>query len=211
MDLLIVGAVLWLGVHIGIAATPVRAAMVRALDENRFKGVFSLLALVALAVLLFGYVRADTSLVWVAPAWFVAFVDVAMLPVFVLLACALIAPRGILPVTRHPMMAAVGVWSGLHLLAAGDSASILLFGTFLATVLIGLPSADTKKARRAPEAAAALHGVTSRLPFAAILAGRNRLVLGQIGWVAPLAGLVAWGAAIYLHQWVIGVSPLPVW
>jgi uncharacterized membrane protein len=211
MGLLIAGALLWLGVHVGIAGTQARAAMVRLFGEARFKGGFALLALAALAVLLLGYGRADTHLVWVAPAWFVAVVDVAMLPVFVLLACALIAPRGILPVTRHPMMAAIGLWAGMHLLAAGDSASILLFGTFLATVLIGLPSADAKRARREPDAAAALFAVTSRLPFGAILGGRNRLTLAEIGWIAPLAGLVVWVAALVLHPWVIGVSPLPVW
>ncbi len=218
MTLLIVGALLWLLVHIGLSGTPARDALVGALGERAFRGVFSLLALASLIVLIVGYGRADTIVLWVAPAWFVALVDAAMLVAAILLACALVkprgagdGPRGILRVTRHPMMSAVGLWSGAHLLANGDSASLLFFGTFLLTVLVGLPSADAKAARRDPAAAAALQGVTSRLPFGAILAGRNRLVLAEIGWLAPLVGLVGWAVALHLHQWVVGVSPLPVW
>jgi uncharacterized membrane protein len=220
MNLLIVGALLWLAVHLGIAGTKVREALVGRLGEQGYRGVFSLLALAALLVLIFGYGRgrAETTLLWVAPAWFVAAVDAVMLAAFVLLASAVIrprgageGPRGVFRITRHPLMSAVGLWSGAHLLANGDTASVIFFGSFLLTVLLGLASADAKLARRDPEKAAALHGATSRMPFAAILAGRNRLALVEIGWLAPLAGLVAWAAVLHLHQWVIGVSALPVW
>jgi uncharacterized membrane protein len=218
MGLLIVGVVLWLAVHLGIAGTSARDAIVRRVGEQRYRGLFSLLALPALVLMIVGYALAETTLLWVTPAWVVAVIDAVMLLAFLLLAAAIIkprgageGPRGIFRVTRHPMMSAVGIWSGLHLLGNGDSASVLFFGAFLATVLLGLRSADAKLARRDPEKAGALHSVTSRLPFAAIVSGRNRLVLAEIGWIAPLAGVIAWVAVLHLHQWVVGVSPLPVW
>ena len=220
MSLLIVAALLWLGVHIGLSGTPLRDAAARALGEQRFKGVFSLLSLATLVLLLWAFRGAETTPLWVAPAWFVAVVDALMLLAFLLLAGALIkprgaaagdGPRGIARVTRHPLMAATGLWAGVHLLANGDTASLVFFGAFLLTVLYGLPSADAKFSRRDPVKAAALHGATSILPFLAIATGRNRLALAEIGWVAPLVGLVAWAAVLHLHQWVIGVSPLPVW
>jgi uncharacterized membrane protein len=218
MGLLIVAALLWLGVHIGLSGTGVRDRLVAAVGEQAFRGAFSLLALAALVLLIFAYRGAETMPLWVAPAWLVALVDVAMLVAFLLLAAGLIrprgtgdGPRGIFRVTRHPLMSSVGLWSGGHLLANGDTAALAFFGTFLLTVLFGLPSADAKLARRDPAKAAALHADTSRLPFLAILGGRNRLVLSEIGWLGPLVGLVAWAAVLHLHQWVIGVSPLPVW
>jgi uncharacterized membrane protein len=218
MGLLIVAALAWLAVHIGLAGTPARAALIRALGEQRYRGVFSLLSLATLAFMIFAYRGAGTTPLWNAPAWLVAVVDAAMLLAFLLLAAALIkprgvgdGPRGIFRVTRHPINAALGLWAGLHLLANGDSAAAVFFGAFLLTVLFGLPSTDARLARQDPERAAALHGATSRLPFLAILSGRNRLALGEIGWLAPLVGLLAWAAVLHLHQWAIGVSPLPVW
>jgi len=218
MSLLIVAALLWLGLHIGVSGTGVRATLVGALGEGRFKGGFSLLALALLVLLIVAYAKADTTPLWFAPPWFVAVVDVAMLAALVLLAAAVIkprgagdGPRGIFRVTRHPMMSAAGLWAGAHMLANGDTASLVFFGTFLLTVLFGLPSADAKLVRREPAKAAALHPQTSRMPFAAILAGRNRLVLAEIGWLPPVAGLIAWIALLALHPLVIGVPAVPVW
>ena len=113
-------------------------------------------------------------------------------------------------VTRHPMLCAFAIWAGVHMLVNGDAASWLFFGTFLLTVLAGIPSLDAKLERRDPGRWAALSGLTSALPFAAILAGRNRFVAREIGWRIPLLGLVLWAALIALHPLVIGVSPLPM-
>ena len=114
-------------------------------------------------------------------------------------------------ITRHPMMNAGGLWSGAHLLANGDTAALVFFGTFLLTVLVGVPSQDAKLARRDPLKWADLRVSTSRLPFVAILAGRNRLAPGEIGWLPPIAGAIGWGALLYLHPLVIGVPALPAW
>ena len=117
--------------------------------------------------------------------------------------------RGIFRVTRHPMMAAFALWSGAHIVANGSIAATVFFGAFLLTVLAGVPSLDAKLARRDPGRAAVLHKTTSRVPFAAILGGRNRLVLSEIGWLPPLAALVAWAALLHLHPLVFGVPALP--
>ena len=64
----------------------------------------------------------------------------------------------------------------------------------------GDASIDAKLAKRAPGAWARLAATTSILPFGAIAAGRNRLVLGEIGWVPPVVGLLAWAAMLHLHR-----------
>jgi uncharacterized membrane protein len=117
-------------------------------------------------------------------------------------------PRGIQRVTRHPMLNAFALWALVHVLGNGDSASLVFFGAFLVTAVAGMPSIDAKMARRHGAAWAGFAAASSILPFGAILAGRNRLVVREIGWIAPLAGLVAWAALLHAHRHVFGVPAL---
>jgi uncharacterized membrane protein len=54
-----------------------------------------------------------------------------MLPAFILLVAAYV-PGRIKAVVKHPMLTAVKTWALAHLLANGDLAGIILFGSFLA-------------------------------------------------------------------------------
>ena len=47
------------------------------------------------------------------------------------------------------------------------------------------------------------------MPFAAIAAGRNRLALSEFGWIAPLAGVVAWALVLHFHPAIFGVQAVP--
>ena len=49
---------------------------------------------------------------------------------------------------------------------------------------------------------------SSNLPFAAILAGRQRLVLAEIGWWRIALALVIYVALLAAHPWLFGASPL---
>jgi len=221
MSLLILASLLWLAVHIGIAGTAMRDRLASSRGEQRFRGEFAVAAAAALAFLLYSYGGAERTPLWSVPGWFVVVVDLAMLAAFVMLANGAMPqpgadrpnaePRGIFRVTRHPLMSAVLLWSGAHLLANGDTASIVFFGTFALTVLFGLPSIDAKLERRDPARAATLFRSTSRVPFGAILEGRNHLELAEIGWFPTLAALVAWVVVLHFHTSAFGVSALPVW
>lgn len=218
MPLLILAALLWLGLHVGVSGTRLRDALVGALGEQRFRGLFSVAALLLLALLIYAFHAAPGATLWVAPPWLVGIVDVAMLLALMLLAAGLIpargtgeGPRGIFRVTRHPLMSSLGLWSLVHILANGTTDALVFFGAFLLTVLLGLPASDAKFRRREPARAAAVLAATSAVPFAAILAGRNRLSLREIGWLPPLAGLIAWGLIAHLlHPWLLGVPALPM-
>ena len=70
--------------------------------------------------------------------------------------------------TRHPFLMGVALWAFLHLVANGDVASVLLFGTLLVVALAGAPSIDAKRRRGVGEQA--WNGFASRtsiVPFAA--------------------------------------------
>lgn len=218
---LFVAAAVWLLLHIGVPGTRLRDLLVRRLGETPFRGAFAVVAVAAIVFLARAYDRAETAPLWAAPDWLRWLLAAAMLPAFILLVAAFItpnptggaqpgiAPRGVVRLTRHPMLWSFAIWATVHIIGNGDSASLLFFGTFLLTALIGMPSIDGKLARRAPQAWSAFAATTSIVPGAAILSGRNRLVLAEIGWKAPLAGTVLWIAMLAIHPHVIGVPALP--
>lgn len=214
-------AVLWVGVHVGIAGTGLRGVVAARLGEGGFRIAFSLLSVVSITLLVMAWQAAETTPLWFAPAWLRWLLAALMLPAFVLFVASLrrnptavggealigTEASGIQRVTRHPMLWSFAIWAAVHLLGNGDTASVVFFGAFLVTALAGMPSIDAKLARRRPEAWARLAATTSILPFGAIAAGRNRLALAEIGWVPPVAGLVAWAALLHLHAALFGVPP----
>jgi uncharacterized membrane protein len=95
------------------------------------------------------------------------------------------------------------------MLANGDRASILFFGTFFFVALFGTTLIDAKKRRAYGEKWAQFEQKTSNVPFAAILSGRNTLKLGEIGWWRMLVALLVFAAVLFIHPWLFSTSPFP--
>lgn len=223
MALLVLAALLWFGLHVGVAGTALRGALVARIGERGFRAGFSLLS-IGLIILLVGAWRgAPTTPLWFAPGWLRWLLAVAMLPAFILFVASVAKAnptavgggwtagrevRGIQRITRHPMLWSFALWAAIHMIGNGDTASLVFFGTFLVTALAGMPSIDAKLARRAPEAWTGLAASTSILPFGAIAAGRNRVAWREIGWVPPVVGLLAWAALLHLHPRLFGMPVL---
>jgi uncharacterized membrane protein len=223
MTLLILAALIWLGIHIGIAGTQVRNALVDRIGEMPFRGLFSLLSILSIVFLVWAWGAAWTTPLWYAPQWLRWVLVVAMLVAFVLFVASLTRrnptmvsgeaamaqpPRGIHRITRHPMLWSFALWAAVHIIGSRDTAAIVFFGTFLVTSLVGMPSIDAKLARRDPATWRTLAAATSIVPFAAIAEGRNRFVPSEIGWLTILIGVVAWAVVLQLHPWLFGVAPV---
>ena len=119
------------------------------------------------------------------------------------------AVRGMVRITRHPFLWGVAIWAAGHLLVNGDMAGIVLFGTMLLLALFGTASIDAKRKRTLGEAWDAFAARTSSVPFAAILAGRQKLSLGEIGWWRLALAVALWAAALLGHPYAFGVRALP--
>jgi uncharacterized membrane protein len=221
MTLLILAALLWAGLHIGVSGTRLRDVAVARLGERGFMIAFSLGSVVAITLLVLAWRNAETAFLWAAPAWLRWILAVLMLPAFVLFMASHKRnptavggkglgeePRGIQRVTRHPMLWSFAIWAAVHVIGNGDTASLVFFGAFLVTALAGMPSIDAKIARRQPEAWGGFAARTSILPFGAILGGRNRLVPSEIGWMPPVIGFVLWAALLHFHRGIFGVPAL---
>jgi uncharacterized membrane protein len=193
------------------------------IGERPFRGLFSALSIVALIFLVRSWSMSPTEPIWFTSDWLRWILVVAMLPAFVLFVASVSqpnptmigpgggivrAPRGVTRVTRHPMLWSFAIWAAVHVIGNGDRASIVFFGAFLITALAGMPSIDAKLERRDPATWQALSATTSIVPFAAIVAGRNKFVPRECGWVMPVAGVIAWLALLLLHPVLFGVAPV---
>ncbi len=137
MGILVVGLVLFLGVHsVGIVAPAWRERMLERLGEKRWKGVYTLVSLAGFLLLIYGYgqARQQPIVLWSPPIGLRHLTLLLLLPVFPLVFAAYL-PGRIKAALKHPMLLAVMLWAAAHLLANGTLADLLLFGGFLAWAL----------------------------------------------------------------------------
>ena len=221
---LLLAAVAFAGSHVLLSSAPVRGPLARALGEWPFVGLYSAISLGLFVWLVGAYGDAPLVELWAAPT-VVRYVALGVMVVAsVLVACglSLTSPTGVslkpaaagapLPgifkVTRHPVLWGIGLWAVVHVMANGDLASLILFGSLGVLALGGTVHIDRKKRTTMGGDWRAFAGATSNLPFAAIAAGRTRVSLKEIGYGRLVAGLVLYLVLLLGHEAVIGVAPL---
>jgi uncharacterized membrane protein len=139
LAVMILGLVLFLGVHTLPAQREVRGRAISAMGEGGYKLAYVLVSVLGIALIAWGFAHyraAGMIDVWegLVPAKaLVVLKHIAialMLPAVILVVAAFM--RGhIYTALKHPMLAGVKLWAAAHLLANGDLGSIILFGSFL--------------------------------------------------------------------------------
>jgi len=221
---LAVAALLWFGIHRGIAGSTLRPWLVSRLGERVYRGAFSLLSIAALSFLIHAYRRAPCEPLWTTPkALF--WLPLVVVPIaFVFLVGAFMVPnptafggekalakehaaRGVVRITRHPFLWAIVLWSSSHFIVNGNVPAVFFFGSLLLTAALGSGDIDRRRAAAGGESWQRFAAVTSNVPFAAIASGRNRLVLREL--FTPIAlGLVVAGVVLHFHTSWFGLSAL---
>jgi uncharacterized membrane protein len=231
MEWLAAACVFWILLHLGMAGSPVRWLLVRRLGESGFRMLFSSLSAIGIIWLARAYAGATTPETFyglrVVDTWML-WVPAVVMPVALVLFVGALTIRnptavgaegalgqaepakGVLRITRHPMLWAFALWAAAHLVANGDLASALLFPTIILVALAGMLSIDRKRARTGGADWERFKSVTSILPFAAILAGRNRFVDAEIGVWRVMVALALWGVLVALHPILLGIPALPL-
>lgn len=191
MTYLILGLLIFLGVHsVRIVAPGWRTQMRARIGEMPWKGLYSLASLLGLGLIVwgFGLARQQPVQLWSVPAAMRHAASLLTLISFVLLAATYVPGNRIKARLHHPMVLGVQVWALAHLLANGNVAHLVLFGSFLLWAIL-----DFGAARRRDRAAGTLY---------------PRGTGGATG-ITVATGLVAWFVfALWLHGLLIGVRPV---
>ena len=189
---MILGLILFLGVHALTTQRDLRARFVASMGEGGYKIFYSLASLAGLALIVWGFAeyRATGWIdVWNPPKAFKHITAALMLPAVILVVASYLRGR-IYTTLKHPMLAGVKLWAAAHLLANGDLGSIILFGSFLAWAVF-----DRISLKRRPDAGA---------PPIPVGGPGNDLIAVAVGLVAYLA------LAFAFHPVVIGVPVVGV-
>lgn len=228
MTMLIAAAAFFVLLHLLVSGTSLRGALVKVMGEGAYMGLFSLASAGGIVWLSMAYgdARGSGEIHWDAGAGARHAAILLMLISLLLVVPGLTTPnptsvkqegalnrpdavKGMLRITRHPFLWGVAIWGLAHLLANGDTPSLILFGAMLALAVFGTASIDAKRRKGVGPAWDAFAAQTSNLPFAAILAGKQSLRLGEIGWWRILLAIVVWAGLLFAHPLLFGVSPLP--
>ena len=130
---MILGLVLFLGVHTLTTQREARARVIASSGEGGYKIGYALVSLAGLALIVWGFAhyRATGRIeVWHPPTALKHITVALMLPAVILVVAAYIRGR-IYTALKHPMLSGVKLWAAAHLLANGDLGGIILFGSFL--------------------------------------------------------------------------------
>jgi uncharacterized membrane protein len=217
MTALVAATAAFLLTHL-LSGTPLRPRLVAALGEWPYRGLYSLAAFATLGAMIWAYTGVPREPLW-SP---VQLISLLVMPLaFILIACGYFRnptmvgadgllkseepARGVIRITRHPIMWGVMLWAGAHVLARGDAKGLVFFGGLFLVALLGTVSMDRRK-RANPDFVRFLT-VTSHVPFLAIAQGRNHVAWQEVGWLRPIIGVIAFAIFLLAHRWLFGVSP----
>lgn len=187
---LLIGLLIFLGIHLVPTNTALRDSLIARFGAGPYKIAFALLSLIGLVIIVLGYYKLQTHpgknpILWDPPTFTRHIALLLMLPAMIFLVAAYV-PSRIRTALKHPMLVAIKIWALAHLLANGDLASLLLFGSFLAYAVY-----DRISLKRRPVP-------VPQPPSSAV----NDLAVVGLGTAAYLALLFGG------HAWLIGVDPL---
>lgn len=191
MMLLIIGLVIFLGVHLLPTAPEIRDGLSSRFGVEVYGIVFSLLSLIGLVVIALGFHKMQlhpgkNPVLWAPPLWTHHVSALLMLPAMILLVASVV-PSRLRTAVIHPMLMGLILWALAHLIANGDAASLLLFGSFLGYAVYDLISVTQR-------------GVPARVAPSGV---RNDVIVIAVG-----GALYAW-LLLAGHAWLIGVAPIP--
>ena len=196
----------------------VRSRFEARLGSSGFTLAYSALSLVVLAWLIGAAGRAPHVAVWDLAPWQVHVPLTVMGPVCLILALSIGRPNpfsfggarndqfdparpGIVRLSRHPLLLALALWAAAHVVPNGDLAHVILFGAFAAFALLGGRLIDRRKRR---EMGPVWQRMLDRVADAPILSASP-----SVGTLLRLAaGIALYGALLWAHPFLFGVSPL---
>ena len=198
MTQLILGLILFLGAHsVRILADGWRDQTIAAYGEKAFKGVYTLVAILGFYLLVVGYgeARLQPLALWNPPIFTKHISMLLMLLSSILLIAAYIPRNHFKMRLKHPMVLSVKVWALSHLLANGNLADLVLFGSFLIWAVLNFRSARARERAQVQNSDA-----NEEAPLKPNLLATLIALFGGMGLWAVIT--------FVLHAKVVGVAPM---
>jgi uncharacterized membrane protein len=213
--------------HFILASLPVRQALIGMIGANGFRILFSIFALATLVWAVRAYIAAPYAELWVQTAA-LRHIPAMVMPLACILAVAGVSTRnvtsvggetmtteessarGIVTVTRHPLMWGFALWALAHLGPNGDAASVIFFGGLALLSLAGMAHIDHRRQVTMGSNWGPMALTTSVVPFLAYMQGRTKIDWKGIGLARLAMGIALYALLLMGHEWAIGVSPLPM-
>ena len=204
--------------HMLLSSRSIRASLVARLGDRTFLVVYSTVALVFFAPLVYYYSTHLHSgpLLWSVPATgAVEFVLVLANVVGFVLAVAGVMtpspasvggapvdePRGVHKITRHAVFMGLGIWALAHVISNGYASDVAFFGGLVVFVLVGSWHQDRRKLAAGDPRFERFHAATAFIPFTGRDAIRGLMELPPL---AAILGVIIALVARYLHPSIGG-------
>lgn len=133
MAYFIPGLVIFFAVHCLQIARATRQALQERLGENIYKALYSVISLVGLVLIAFGFANyraAGLIPVWYPPFW-VSHLALLLNWFAIIFVVSAYLPCHMRKILKHPMLTGIKLWALTHLLTNGDLGGMILFGSFL--------------------------------------------------------------------------------
>jgi uncharacterized membrane protein len=223
---LYVAVFMFVGFHFVMSNPFFRPRLVGLMGDGLFMGLYVLVSLTTFFWMIVAFGLAPQIQIWETQPWMRAITFLATPVALFLLLAGIATPnptsfgsekaiedpnvvRGILTITRHPVMCGFGLWAIAHVIPNGNLASLVFFGGLGLLAFVGMFSIDAKRARRFGEAWPQFTDQTSILPFLAAAQGRVKIDWVGISVWRVLVAVVLWGAFYLMHPFVFGTMPFP--
>lgn len=214
-----VATIAFVGTHL-LMSHPLRPPLVARLGERSFQGLYTVVSLITFGWMIWGMRKVGAEpFLWTPPAWVWLAGGAVMLVASILFVGSLIGnpalpgmpasdrePRGVLAITRHPMMWSFALWALVHAIVWPQPSVLIVCAGIAFLALAGAAGQDAKKTRLQPDFWPAWRAKTAFVPFTGPALRRS----WWPGWGVVLGGLALWLLATWLHP-KFGAPVVGVW
>jgi uncharacterized membrane protein len=194
MLLLVVGLIIFFGVHLVPTNPGLRDGLRGRFGAMPYQIAFSVLSLIGFGLIVVGYHKLQilpgkNPQLWVPSAGTKHVAFALMLPAMILLVAAYV-PSRIRTAAKHPMLLAIKIWALAHLIANGTLGALVLFLSFLAFAVYDRISVKKRGARG---------------PLGASTGGPRGDIVAVVGGAALYAFMLLYGHQALINKALVAV------
>ncbi|MGZ3305075.1 MAG: NnrU family protein [Asticcacaulis sp.] len=218
----------FLCIHLMISGTVLKDQIISGIGGLAYYALFSLFSIAGLIWMCAAYTIAlndpMNAQIWSAPLFLKIIALVGNFLAFLLVVVGCLSPsptnlmalrqlpdkpvHGIIRISRHPVLAGIGVWAVMHILCNGNVASWVFFGSILGLCALGANNIDRKRMALMGETYGSIKKRTSIIPFVAIIEGRTAFAAEEIGAAKMLLAASMFSVFAALHEMLFATRVL---